>query len=113
MEDKAQEWGAVAGEKAQEWSAAAREAAQHAVAGIADGTASLADRTTVAVTGATETLQPRLAQLANKTASAADRVTEVMPDHETRDQLLLGTAALAVAAAIGVSYQRRSGERHQ
>ena len=68
---------------------------------------------TVAVTGATETLQPRLAQLANKTASAADRVTEVMPDHETRDQLLLGTAALAVAAAIGVSYQRRSGERHQ
>jgi hypothetical protein len=38
---------------------------------------------------------------------AAD-VANGMPEKEVRDQLLLGAAGLAIAAAIGIASQRRS-----
>ena len=43
-------------------------------------------------------------------AHQASRATQSMYDRETRDSLLLGTAGLAVLAALGVAYQRRNAE---
>ena len=44
---------------------------------------------------------PSLAQ------QASTRVYNALPDREDRDTYLLGAAALAVAAAVGIAYQRR------
>ena len=41
--------------------------------------------------------------------TAARRATARLRDENVRDQLLLGVAGLAVAAALGVTYQRRAG----
>jgi uncharacterized protein YjbJ (UPF0337 family) len=43
-------------------------------------------------------------------AHQASRATQSPFDQDTRDNLLLGTAGLAVLAALGVAYQRRNGE---
>jgi hypothetical protein len=46
------------------------------------------------------------------TASVSDaasaRMRAAMPDREERDSYLLGAAALAVAAAVGIALQRRA-----
>jgi gas vesicle protein len=43
-------------------------------------------------------------------AHQASRATQTLLDQDTRDNLLLGTAGLAVLAALGVAYQRRNAE---
>jgi hypothetical protein len=43
-------------------------------------------------------------------AHQASRATQTLFDQDTRDNLLLGTAGLAVLAALGVAYQRRNAE---
>ena len=40
----------------------------------------------------------------------ASRVTQSLYDQDARDKILLGTAGLAVMAALGVAYQRRNAE---
>jgi hypothetical protein len=46
--------------------------------------------------------------MANQAAAA---VQETLRDEDVRDKFLLGAAALAVAAAVGISYQRQATER--
>jgi gas vesicle protein len=43
-------------------------------------------------------------------AHQASRATQSLFDQDTRDRFLLGTAGLAVMAALGVAYQRRNAE---
>lgn len=43
-------------------------------------------------------------------AHQASRATQSLFDQDTRDNLLLGTAGLAVLAALGAAYQRRNAE---
>jgi hypothetical protein len=51
-------------------------------------------------------------QIGHQAAAARDKATaalrELAPNEEARDTVLLGAAALAVAAALGIAYQRRS-----
>ena len=58
--------------------------------------------------------QESLAQIGATAASAADRASSIIhdavSDPETRDRYLLGVAALAVAAAVGIAYQRRAAD---
>ena len=58
--------------------------------------------------------QESLAHIGATAASAADRASsiihEAVSDPETRDRYLLGAAALAVAAAAGIAYQRRAAD---
>jgi hypothetical protein len=53
-----------------------------------------------------------MTQIADKAASVADRAShrlrDTIPDRDDRDTYLLGAAALAVAAAVGISFQRRA-----
>jgi vacuolar-type H+-ATPase subunit H len=55
-----------------------------------------------------------LAQIGATAASTADRASSIIhdavSDPETRDRYLLGAAALAVAAAVGIAYQRRAAD---
>ena len=70
---------------------------------------------------ASDELAARAASLSRRTAAAVDdasRSMQAMPstvsnavaDLDTRDLLLLGAAGLAVAAALGIAYQRRGSE---
>jgi hypothetical protein len=61
---------------------------------------------------ASQDLQETAAHMADKAAvlarQASNRMYEALPDREDRDSYLLGAAAFAVAAAVGIAYQRRS-----
>jgi hypothetical protein len=61
---------------------------------------------------ASDTVRETVAHMADKAAvlgqQASHRIYEALPDKEDRDTYLLGAAALAVAAAVGIAYQRRS-----
>jgi hypothetical protein len=80
-----------------------REAAGETVSQIKEKASSVADRTREA---AGETVS----QIKEKAASVADRASgalhDTFADPEIRDRMLLGAAALAVAAAVGIAYQR-------
>jgi len=41
---------------------------------------------------------------------ASHRLRDTIPDRDDRDTYLLGAAALAVAAAVGIAYHRRAQE---
>lgn len=58
------------------------------------------------VEGAVRDVPEHAASLAHQ----ASRATQSLFDQDTRDNLLLGTAGLAVLAALGVAYQRRNAE---
>ncbi|MGB8709747.1 MAG: hypothetical protein WCD39_08280 [Methyloceanibacter sp.] len=58
------------------------------------------------VEGAVREVPDQAASLAHQ----ASRATQSLFDQDTRDSLLLGTAGLAVLAALGVAYQRRNAE---
>ena len=58
------------------------------------------------VEGAVRDMPDQAASLAHQ----ASRATQSLFDQDTRDNLLLGTAGLAVLAALGVAYQRRNSE---
>jgi hypothetical protein len=47
-------------------------------------------------------------QVSTAGEKAATAVRDAMPEEDTRDKMLLGAAALAVIAAVGMAYQRRN-----
>ena len=55
-----------------------------------------------------------MTEIADKAASIADRAShrlrDTIPDQDDRDTYLLGAAALAVAAAVGIVLQRQAQE---
>jgi hypothetical protein len=70
-------------EKVGEWTAQSRDAAQDAISNVTSTAADLTGRATQAM-------------------------SEVIQDDRARDGLLLGAATLAIAAAVGMAYQRRA-----
>jgi hypothetical protein len=115
---KMQEWSTQAGE-------AARDVARGAGAQIAETAASVRDRASGALRDAggmararlhdaRDTARAKMSEFAEGTASISDqtsaRVRAAIPDEADRDTLLLGAAALAVAAAVGMAAQRRGHE---
>jgi hypothetical protein len=98
-------------EKVQDWSASAGETARAAAAQIGDKAASMTERASQTLHDVRDTARETLIQ-ATETAVAlgertSARLQDAMPDREDRDKYLLGAAALAVAAAVGIAYQRR------
>jgi hypothetical protein len=93
-------------DKAEEWSAAAADAAQRTAAVLGEEAGSLTDKTGRILTNANEAIKSRW-------AAVAPGATDLVPSQEARDQFLLGAAALAVAAAVGLSIQKRAEDRFQ
>jgi hypothetical protein len=104
-------------DKAQEWTAEASEAARDAVAQVTDKAASLTDKAASMADRASGTARQAATRISDKAAVITDKAStalrDVIPEQEARDRLLLGTAALAVAAAVGIAYQRRHQEERQ
>jgi hypothetical protein len=113
--DKVSQWtsaargaGEAASEKVSAWTSAARDAATQASAAGSVATENLrswtAQSTDAAEANLTD-LAGRTGELARQTRREARRWTE---DAERRDAVLFGAAAAALAAALGIAYQRRA-----
>jgi hypothetical protein len=104
----------VAKEKVQDWSAQASEAVRQTGTQIADKTASVAGRASATLHDAGDAARDTMTQIADKAASVVERAShrlhDTIPDQDDRDTYLLGAAALAVAAAVGIAYHRRAQE---
>jgi hypothetical protein len=102
----------TAKQKVQDWSTQAGDVAAQTASQLADKAASLADRASDVLHEAGTAASESMTQIADRAAAvseqASQRLHAAMPDREQRDTLLLGAAALAVAAAVGIAYQRRS-----
>lgn len=98
-------------DKVEQWGADASAAAQQTGETIKETTASVAN----AASRVLNETQQTASDVASKTAAMASRassaVQETVQDEEVLDKFLLGAAALAVAAAVGISYGRRGDER--
>jgi hypothetical protein len=99
-------------ERVQSWSAEVTQVAQEAAAEVVDNVSALADRVSETTANAGEVAHASVVQVAANASATGKRVAadvgNGMPEKEVRDQFLLGAAALAIAAAIGIASQRRS-----
>jgi hypothetical protein len=104
----------AAQQKVQDWSTQAGETARKVSTQIADKAASVTGRASEALSDAVDAARDTATEIADTTASVAKRTSErlqdVIPSRDDRDTYLLGAAALAVAAALGIAYQRRLTE---
>jgi hypothetical protein len=99
----------AAKQKVEDWSAQASQAAREAKTQVAETAASMAERTSDALLDAGDTARDRVTRLATSFSDQASaRLHAAMPDRDDRDNYLLGAAALAVAAAVGIAFQRRA-----
>jgi hypothetical protein len=98
-------------EQVQEWGAQAGEAVRETASQASDNIAALAERASAAMGDAGAAARHSAAELASDAAaagrSASAVISDATPEPHERDQLLLGAAALAIAAAVGIAYQRR------
>jgi hypothetical protein len=98
-------------DKVQDWSAGAQDTARTAATQIVDKAASVAESASQTLHDVGASARETFVQAREGAESMAERasvsVQQAMPDREDRDKLLLGAAALAVAAAVGIAYQRR------
>jgi gas vesicle protein len=101
----------AAKEKVQDWSAQAGDAIRQTAGEIAEKAASVAESASDALQGARHAARETAAEVADRAGSMAARVSQTVrdavPDRDDRDTILLATAAVAVAAAVGIAYQRR------
>jgi len=104
----------AAKQKVQDLSAQASEAARDAKSQVAQAAASAAERASDVLRSASDTAGERGARFADDAVSVSERASSglraAMPDRDNRDNLLLGAAAVAVAAAVGLAAQRRAHE---
>ena len=114
VKETVQEWGEDAvhagtqlADKAISTAAQASDAGREAVMQLKENAGLAADR-------ASSAAQETVAQIKERVAAAGDRASatlhQVAPDAEARDRLMFGAAALAVATAVGIAYQRRALE---
>jgi hypothetical protein len=100
--------------KVQDWSAQATQTAREAKTQLAETAASMAERASDALRDAGDTARDRVTRLADDASSISGRAPAqlhaAMPDRDDRDNYLLGAAALAVTAAVGIAFQRRAHE---
>ena len=101
----------AAKEKVQDWSAQAGDAIRQTAGEIADKAASVAESASDALQDAQHAARETAAEVADRASSVAARVSQTVrdavPDRDDRDTYLLAAAAVAVAAAVGIAYQRR------
>lgn len=90
--ENASQFAEAAKEKMQEWGSQASEEIAHR---------------TASVTGRTAHAFDEASRAAGRIPSNAGYINKVISNSEGRDTLLLGAAGLAVAAALGIAYQRR------
>jgi hypothetical protein len=114
VKETLQEWSAGATENLTQIADKASAAAEEAYASARDTVSKVKTHVTVAADQAAGSVQETMTHIRDQASAAGAKtsaaVRAITPNAEARDSLLLGAAALAVAAAIGIAYQRRSAD---
>jgi uncharacterized protein YjbJ (UPF0337 family) len=97
-------------EKVSDWSSSATEAAGRTAEFAGSARERIGEWTTQPRDAAREAISKVASTTDNLTGRVTQAVGEVIHDDRSRDGLLLGVATLAIAAAVGVAYQRRASE---
>ena len=121
VKDRALAMGEAATEKASELAGVATDRAQHRSGEMKSSVRRVAADATKGVGNATATLEEvrqdsmkAVERAVSRATPASDEWTrplqEAVGNQESRDKILLGAAGVAVIAALGIAYQRRSSE---
>jgi predicted nucleic acid-binding protein len=112
LRSRASELADAAKQKVEDLSEEANQAAGEVTKELKERAAAATERATETLREASDAARDRVIRLADDSMSAADRTSArlhaAMPDRDDRDNYLLGAAALAVAAAVGIAFQRRA-----
>ena len=112
VKETLQEWSAGATENLTQIADKASAAAEETYASARDTVSKVKTHVTVAADQAAGSVQETMTHIRDQASAAGAKtsaaVRAITPNAEARDSLLLGAAALAVAAAVGIAYQRRS-----
>jgi hypothetical protein len=112
LRSRASELADAAKQKVKDLSEQANQAAGEVTKELKERAAAATERATETLREASDAARDRATRLADDSMSASDqasaRLHAAMPDRDDRDNYLLGAAALAVAAAVGIAFQRRA-----
>jgi predicted nucleic acid-binding protein len=112
LRSRASELADAAKQKVKDLSEQANQAAGEVTKELKERAAAATERATETLREASDAARDRVTRLADDSMSASDRASArlhaAMPDRDDRDNYLLGAAALAVAAAVGIAFQRRA-----
>jgi uncharacterized protein YjbJ (UPF0337 family) len=112
VKEAVQEWTDGAAENITEFAGKASATAEQAYVAARDKVSSITTNALGAADQAAGSAQETLDEIRHQAMAAGDNgsaaLRAIAPSEDTRDSLLLGAAALAVAAAVGIAYQRRS-----
>lgn len=97
-------------ERVQEWSAQAGSFTKQAATELGERAASIPSQVSGAMSELRESGYASLPSAVSNTYETARRAQEAIGDPENRDKLLLGTAGVAIVAALGIALQRRLTE---
>jgi ElaB/YqjD/DUF883 family membrane-anchored ribosome-binding protein len=114
VKETLQEWSAGATENLTQIADKASAAAEEAYASARDTVSKVKTHATVAADQTAGSVQETMTHIRDQASAAGAKTSAafrtITPNEETRDNLLLGAAALAVAAAVGIAYQRRGAD---
>jgi hypothetical protein len=114
VKETLQEWSAGATENLTQIADKASAAVEETYASARDTVSKVKTHVTVAADQASGSVQETMTHIRDQAsadgAKTSAAVRAITPNEEARDNLLLGAAALAVAAAVGIAYQRRSAD---
>jgi hypothetical protein len=112
VKETVQEWSAGATENLTQIADKASAAAEEAYASARDTASKVKTHVTVAADQTAGSVQETMTHIRDQASAAGAKTSAAFraigSNEEARDNLLLGAAALAVAAAVGIAYQRRS-----
>jgi hypothetical protein len=115
VKETAQEWTAGAAENVTELAQKASAKAEETYASARDTMSTINATVAGAADQAADAVKETVMHVRDQAAAAGERASAefraIAPNEEARNNVLLGAAALAVAAAVGIAYQRRSEER--
>jgi gas vesicle protein len=109
--DKVEDWSTQASETVSQLAGQAASMADQATTTVRETVHDLRDSATAAAERVAGTSRDTLRYVRRESELVTDRTTALLRDHAsdeaTRNSLLLGAAAMAVTAAVGIAYQRR------
>jgi hypothetical protein len=117
VKETVQGWSAGAAENLTQAAGKGSAAAGEVYASVRDTASTVKANVTVATDQTVGLVQDAVTEIRNQASAAGAKTSAafraIVPGEDARDNVLLGAAALAVAAAVGIAYQRRSASEPQ
>jgi hypothetical protein len=114
VKETVQEWLSGAAENLTQTAEKASAAAGEIYGSVRDAASMVKANVTVAADQTVGSVRETMTEIRDQASTVGAKTSAafraIAPNEDARDNLLLGAAALAVAAAVGIAYQRRSAD---